>query len=192
MVPETRLLQRLLPLKKAVTDVLSDFLAYLFACAKKYITESHPNGDSLWQSARNSMKVVLSHPNGWEGLQQSKMRQAAVGAGIVPDIPAGRSRVHFVTEGEASIQYCAALGMGTGTLSVSAIEHLACCEHPRSSATKPDSTVMMVDAGGGTVDISTYRCTSSQPITLEELTRSDCKHGTCFCASEISLTAHAS
>ena len=103
MVPETRLLQRLLPLKKAVTDVLSDFLAYLFACAKKYITESHPSGDSLWQTARNSMEVVLSHPNGWEGLQQSKMRQAAVGAGIVPDTPAGRSRVHFVTEGEASI-----------------------------------------------------------------------------------------
>ena len=175
-----------------MTDVLSDFLAYLFACAKKYITESHPNGDSLWQSARDSMEVVLSHPNGWEGLQQSKMRQAAVGAGIVPDTSAGHSRVHFVTEGEASIQYCATLGMGTGSLSVSAIESLARCEHLRSCATKPDSTVMMVDAGGGTVDISTYRCTSSEPITLEELTRSDCEHGMCFCASGILLTARAS
>jgi len=36
-----------------------------------------------------------------------RLRTAAIRAGIVPDTPAGRSRVHFVTEGEASFCFCA-------------------------------------------------------------------------------------
>ena len=62
---------------------------------------------------------VLSHPNGWEGLQQSKMRQAAVTAGLVPDTRDGHSRIRFVTEGEASLNFCINNGLATGAIQVS-------------------------------------------------------------------------
>lgn len=37
------------------------------------------------------------------------------------------------------------------------------------------SNVMLIDAGGGTVDISTYSFTSISPISLHELAPPDCK-----------------
>ena len=100
-----------LPPGKTVVDVIADFLAYLFKCAKTYIVETHPNGESLWKSIGDRVDVVLSHPNGWEGVQQSQMRRAAVMAGLVPDTPAGHARVNFVTEGEASLHYCIDSGL---------------------------------------------------------------------------------
>ena len=107
-----------LPLKKTVVDVFGDFLKYLFHCAKKYIIESHPNGQKLWDSVQQNIDIVLSHPNGWEGLQQGKMREAAVRAGLVRDASTARTRVSFVTEGEASIQYCVGSGMASANIQV--------------------------------------------------------------------------
>ena len=94
-----------LPLNKTVVEVFADFLEYLLECASKYIEESHANGADLWSSVKNDIDFVLSHPNGWEGSEQSRMRDAAVLAGLVPDNPSGRSRVSFVTEGEASLHF---------------------------------------------------------------------------------------
>ena len=34
---------------------------------------------------------------------------------------------------------------------------------------------MIVDAGGGTVDISTYKFVSVSPVSVEEVTSADCK-----------------
>jgi len=51
------------------------------------------------------MYFVLSHPNGWEGKEQSRMRKAAVKGGLVPDDSSGHSRISFVTEGEASLHF---------------------------------------------------------------------------------------
>ena len=56
---------------------------------------------------------MLSHPNGWEGPQQSKMREAAIRAGLVPKTEAGRSRIHFVSEGEASLHFCLDSGLAS-------------------------------------------------------------------------------
>lgn len=102
-----------LPQGKSAIDVLSDYLGYLYDCARKYIQESHASGDLLWSSVQGRIDFVLSHPNGWEGSQQSKMRQAAVRAGLVPHTEAGRSRIHFVTEGEASLHFCLDSGLAT-------------------------------------------------------------------------------
>ena len=90
----------------------------MFSCTKRYITETHASGESLWNSLKDQIEFVLSHPNGWEGLQQGKMREAAVLAGLVPDDAAGRARVHFVTEGEASLQYCIQSGLASETIEV--------------------------------------------------------------------------
>ena len=107
-----------LPLGKTAVEVFGDFLAYLFDCAKRFITETHPNGASLWTSLESRIDFVLSHPNGWEGSQQGKMRQAAVHARLIPDSPAGHSRVHFVTEGEASLLYCIDGGLAADAIHV--------------------------------------------------------------------------
>ncbi len=61
---------------------------------------------------------VLSHPNGWEGTQQSQMRTAAILAGLIPDTPTGNARLSFVTEGEASLHFAIQNGLPTGVLTV--------------------------------------------------------------------------
>ena len=107
-----------LPPTKTIIDVFADFLRYLFDCTKTYIQESHPSGAAFWAPFEDTFELVLTHPNGWEGRQQSLMRLAAVQGGLVPDDDAGRSRVTFVTEGEASLNFCLSKGLLDGDLGV--------------------------------------------------------------------------
>ena len=106
-------------------DIFADFLSYLYKCARKYITDTHPNGESLWASFENRIDIVLSHPNGWEGAQQADMRKAAVLGGLVPDNESGHSRVSFVTEGEASLHFCLDSGLTSEVKEVSVIHPIA-------------------------------------------------------------------
>ena len=100
-----------LPPDKSVVDVFADFLKYMFECAKKYIIDSHAIGKGLWKRLRHDLIFVLTHPNGWEGPQQAKMREAAIMGGLVPNAEAGTERIHFISEGEASVHYCVRNGM---------------------------------------------------------------------------------
>ncbi|OSX61856.1 hypothetical protein POSPLADRAFT_1145484 [Postia placenta MAD-698-R-SB12] len=156
-----------LPFGKSVTDIFADFMAYLFSCARRYIIETHANGDRLWSSVEKSIEFVLSHPNGWEGNQQTKMRRAAVQAGLIPDTPAGYARVHFVTEGEAGLHFCVQSGLATESV-------------------KNGHSVVILDAGGGTVDLSTYKFASVLPMAVEEIVAPDCK-----CIMQGSTTVNA-
>ncbi|KAG5644296.1 hypothetical protein DXG03_008714 [Asterophora parasitica] len=108
-----------LPRNKTVLNVFADFLNYLHECARTYIHETHANGADLWTSLENGIEFVLTHPNGWEGAQQATMRSAAVRAGLVPDTREGRSRVHFATEGEASLHFCIQIGLTIEAMKVS-------------------------------------------------------------------------
>ncbi|KDR70734.1 hypothetical protein GALMADRAFT_254772 [Galerina marginata CBS 339.88] len=126
-----------LPLNKTVIEVFADFLKYLFACASSYIQTTHPNGAEFWRSVKGEIDFVLSHPNGWEGTEQSQMRKAAVLAGLIPDNPGGHVRLSFVTEGEASLHFAIRHGLPEG-------------------ATQKGEGVVIVDAGGGTIDVSSY------------------------------------
>ncbi|KAI0643476.1 hypothetical protein C8Q79DRAFT_182232 [Trametes meyenii] len=131
-----------LPEGKNILEVFSDFIDYLFRCTREFIRTAHPNGTTLWESIEDHIEFVLAHPNGWEGQQQSQMRRAAIRAGLVPDTPDGRARIQFVTEGEAGLHYCIANGIAAGPM----LEGVG---------------VMVIDAGGGTVDISSYSPESS-------------------------------
>jgi len=93
---------RPLPPNKTATQVLSDFLRYLLVCVREFISEAHPNGAALWNSAKDTMEFVLTHPNGWGGPHQARMRQAAIAAELIPDNNGGHSRISFVTEGEGA------------------------------------------------------------------------------------------
>ncbi|KAL1756831.1 hypothetical protein FB107DRAFT_289735 [Schizophyllum commune] len=144
-----------LPPTKTIVDVFADFLRYLFDCTKTYIQESHPSGATFWTPFEDTFELVLTHPNGWEGRQQSLMRLAAVQGGIVPDDDAGRARVSFVTEGEASLNFCLSKGLLDGDLGTEG--------------------VIIVDAGGGTIDMSAYACKSmSNDITFVEIAPARC------------------
>jgi len=94
-----------LPRGKTIVDVFADFMRYLFNSTEALFKSSESN--VRWDSVSKSIELVLTHPNGWGGPQQTQLRTAAVKAGIVPDTPAGHASVHFVSEGEASFSFCA-------------------------------------------------------------------------------------
>ncbi|KAJ7157455.1 hypothetical protein C8R46DRAFT_1178680 [Mycena filopes] len=145
-----------LPANKAASDVFGDFLRYLFNCAKLYITDHYPSGNALWIELENTMEFVLTHPNGWDGVQQSKMRSAAIVAGLIPNAREDWERIHFVTEGESSLHFCILNGLATDPLRLG-------------------KGVIIVDAGGGTVDISAYRqVMTAKGETFEEIARAQC------------------
>jgi len=126
-----------LPINKTVVEVFADFLAYLLECAASFIQDTHANGMRLWESVKDQLHFVLSHPNGWEGAQQAEMRKAALLAKLIPDTAAGHARLSFVTEGEASLHFAVQNGLPIGVM-------------------ESGEGVVIVDAGGGTIDISSY------------------------------------
>ena len=99
-------------------EVFADFLRYLLECASSYIQDTHANGPDLWISLLDQIDFVLSHPNGWEGTQQSEMRRAAVLADLIPDNTAGHARLSFVTEGEANLYFSTQNGLPAGAMKV--------------------------------------------------------------------------
>ncbi|KAJ7157441.1 hypothetical protein C8R46DRAFT_1226024 [Mycena filopes] len=145
-----------LPANKTASDVFGDFLRYLFHCAKLYITDHYPNGNVMWTQLERTMEFVLTHPNGWDGEQQSKMRTAAITAGLIPNTRDDWERIHFVTEGEASLHFCIMKGLATDPLRLG-------------------KGVIIVDAGGGTVDISAYhQVMTAKDESFEEIARAHC------------------
>ena len=108
-----------LPPGKTAEDVFGDFLRYLFLCTRKFIEDTHANGKKLWRVVERDIHFVLSHPNGWEGAQQSRMRRSAISGGLIPNTDEGKARIRFVTEGEASMHACILSGLAHDVLAVS-------------------------------------------------------------------------
>jgi len=147
-----------LPLNKTVVEVFADFLAYLLKCASSFIQDTHANGARLWESVKDQLYFVLSHPNGWEGPQQAEMRKAALLAKLIPDTTSGHARLSFVTEGEASLHFALQNGLPMGVM-------------------EDGEGVVIVDAGGGTIDISSYSKDVPGEATnrFEEVAAPQCK-----------------
>ncbi|KAK1227388.1 hypothetical protein PQX77_009615 [Marasmius sp. AFHP31] len=117
-------------------------------CTINFIKENR--GEEFFSSVKHEIEYVLSHPNGWEGAQQAQMRQAAINAGLVSADEAD-SRLQFVTEGEASLHYCINKGV------------------MRDVDDEGQKGFIIVDAGGGTIDISAYKKSGSG--RFEEITK---------------------
>jgi len=105
-----------LPWNKSAVQVLGDFMGYLYECARTYIQDTH--SPELWKSIENDIDFVLTHPNGWEGAQQSQIRHAAVLAGLITDTPDGHARLQLLTEGEASLHFCIGNGLTSDSMTV--------------------------------------------------------------------------
>jgi hypothetical protein len=156
-----------LPRGKSAVQVLADFMRYLFQCARTYIQESHL---ILWESVQNSIEFVLTHPNGWEGLQQQEIRWAAELAGLISSYE--QSRVHLLTEGEASLHFCVANVIESDAFSLPT----AMSDFPNEEAAGDQSDsqgIVVVDAGGGTIDLSAYSMKS--PTSFEEIAPAECR-----------------
>ncbi|OAX34710.1 hypothetical protein K503DRAFT_803365 [Rhizopogon vinicolor AM-OR11-026] len=155
-----------LPSGKSAVQVLADFMRYLFQCARTYIQESHLN---LWRSVENSIEFVLTHPNDWEGPQQQQMRRAAELAGLISSNEE-QSHVHLLTEGEASLHFC----ITNVITSRASSSPMAMSDFPVEEEVHSGSQgVVIVDAGGGTIDLSAYSMKLS-PTSFKEIAPAEC------------------
>ncbi|KAI6123788.1 hypothetical protein EDD16DRAFT_608175 [Pisolithus croceorrhizus] len=174
-----------LPNGKLAVEVLGDFMRYLFDCAKAYIKEAHAT--IMWDSLEERMEFILTHPNGWEGPQQQQIRKAAELARLVPVGENGQSRVHLLTEGEASLHFCV-----TNIITSEKFEAMpiVCTDEPEvdDDGSVPECRgVIIIDAGGGTVDLSAYSMKLS-PTSFKEVAPAECRlQGSFF----VTYRAHA-
>ena len=141
-----------LPPGKSAVDVLTDFIKYIFHCAKTYILELHRA--FTWSTIEHSIEYIFTH-NGWEGVEQL-YRRAIECAGLIPSTPEGRSRVHMLTEGEAKLHFCVADLLDVETAIQAA---------PQG--------VVIIDAGDVTIDLNMFSLTSF-PISCEEIAPAEC------------------
>ena len=90
-----------LPLGLSVDDVLLDFFVYIKESVQMFVTNSYTSGNRYWEEFSETMVVVLTTPNGWEGCHQNRMREAAIKAKLLVGDRV-RERVRFVSEGEVT------------------------------------------------------------------------------------------
>ncbi|KAL0948380.1 hypothetical protein HGRIS_010962 [Hohenbuehelia grisea] len=142
-----------LPPNTTVDDIFEDFLRFVKLQIQLCIQKSYADGLKLWNTLYPSMVVVLTTPNGWEGIQQDRMRRAAIQAELV-DADGGR-RVRFVTEAEAAVLYAA----NTGSVEDWLVD---------------GGNIILCDCGGGTIDITAYTIRQTNPLRLEESSAPQC------------------
>ncbi|KAL0948382.1 hypothetical protein HGRIS_010964 [Hohenbuehelia grisea] len=142
-----------LPPNVTLDKVYTDFLRFVNEQVQSAIEKKYGVGVQLWQTLASSAHYIFATPNGWEGSQQSFMRQAAVGAGLIS--PEAGRQVQFVTEAEASIMYAAQTGVAGDWL-------------------QAGSKVIVADCGGGTVDITGFLIKQIHPLRLEEASPPQC------------------
>ena len=149
-------------------------MEYPFDCARNFIIESHASGASLWKSAEKNIEFVLTHPNGWEGSQQEQIRRAAKIAGLVPGENKNTSRIHLLTEGEASLHFCAN-DLASDSLSNLPIVNTEDFEEEADDGLEQRG-IIVIDAGGGTIDLSAYSVKLSPPMEFKEIAPAECKN----------------
>ncbi|KAF8669464.1 ATP binding [Rhizoctonia solani] len=144
-----------LPDGVSLLTIYTDFLVYLMKHTKNYFESRIVEGQEIWEEHHKDMTIVLTHPNGWGVKEQNFLRQAAIAANYVPSSKA-ISHIRFVSEAEASVHFC----VFDGDL------------HNRL---KPDTTFIVCDAGGSTIDTTAYCVKTASPfLELEEKKASAC------------------
>ena len=106
-----------LPQGVAVETIYSDFLRYLLKNTRAFFVARTPNGATIWQQLIDGADFIIAHPNAWGLREQHVLRRAAIRADCVP-VAHADSRIHFVSEGEASIHFCIVHGKLASKLKV--------------------------------------------------------------------------
>ena len=84
-----------------VDEVLCEFFSYIKGNVQMFVTNSYTSGNRYWDEFAETMVVILTTPNGWEGRHQNRMREAAIKAKLLVGDRV-RERVRFVSEGEVN------------------------------------------------------------------------------------------
>ncbi|KOS41464.1 hypothetical protein ACN38_g7672 [Penicillium nordicum] len=138
----------LLDLGKTPEDCIADYLRALWKHTLKMIRKGH--ADYLIESLQ--FHVVLTVPAIWKDYARTAMQEAVKRAGILDRRIAGETTLVLAPEPEAA-GLTALLEYGT--------------------AIKPGEVYVICDAGGGTVDVITYKVKGTQPLKLAEAVEGD-------------------
>ncbi|CAI7659240.1 unnamed protein product [Penicillium glandicola] len=130
---------------RTATDLVADFLRPLW----QHTLETIHRFRSKSVISALTFHVVITVPAIWKDYARGAMEEAARNAGILQDRPIGPTTLSFVPEPEA-----AAL--------------VTLCERGREQDVETDDVYVICDAGGGTVDLITYRVGDLNPIEIRE------------------------
>ncbi|KAI0517987.1 hypothetical protein F5B22DRAFT_654313 [Xylaria bambusicola] len=142
---EVKLSNKLLKeLGMTADQVVRDYLKELWAYTRENIRRRQEDDD--WESTFHC-RVILTVPAMWSHQARERTLKAAKDAGFPDDI-------QMVTEPEAA---------ALATLKSKAAENTL----------RPGDAFVVCDAGGGTVDLISYRVKSTKPLQLEECAMGD-------------------
>ncbi|XEU97891.1 hypothetical protein FSHL1_003178 [Fusarium sambucinum] len=135
---------------KDVVDAVASFLSEIWKHAMDSILKAV--GPELLQKSR--FHVVITLPAIWPPYAQQRMKKAANMSGILDVRPSGATTLGFVPEPEAA---------ALATLK----------DFSKRSTIKPRDTMVICDAGGGTVDLISYEIESVDPFIVKECVKGD-------------------
>ncbi|OCK99574.1 actin-like ATPase domain-containing protein [Cenococcum geophilum 1.58] len=144
--------QMLHRLRMTAVDAVGDYLRELW----KHTIESIER--EFGQSAVRGLpfRVVVTVPAIWKPYAQQRTREAVHKAGILKGRLCGETILHLVPEPEAA-----------------ALATLA--EFRGRPGVKPGDVFVVCDAGGGTVDITSYKVQKTDPVVVKECVQGDGK-----------------
>lgn len=128
--------------EKTAIQVISDYLRMIWKHTLQTITKDRGSAVEALQ-----FHVVITVPAIWKDYARQYMTEAAKKAGILDRRTAGKTRLTFAPEPEAAA--------------------LSTLSEP-GRRIKSDEVYLVCDAGGGTVDLISYKIASAGPISLEE------------------------
>ncbi|KAJ4137767.1 hypothetical protein NW768_003357 [Fusarium equiseti] len=137
-------------LKKDPADVIGCFLRKIWNHTIDSVRRSI--GAELLKKSR--FYVVITLPAIWPPYAQQRMKQAARSSGILDVRPCGDTTLRFISEPEAA--------------ALATIKDLS-----KRSTIKVGDTMVICDAGGGTVDLISYVVESTDPFVIKECVRGD-------------------
>ncbi|KAK3047799.1 hypothetical protein LTR09_010774 [Extremus antarcticus] len=133
-----------LPPGKSEVDVAADYLFKLRQAMRNQLQKTL--GEVFNREERN-IRYFLTVPAIWNEAGKAATRAAAIQAGFLRD--ENDNRLTLITEPEAAAMFCAK----TGLLNL-----------------KVHDAILIVDCGGGTVDLIAYEVEEEQPFTVAECT----------------------
>ncbi|KAM0341281.1 hypothetical protein ACHAPQ_000670 [Fusarium lateritium] len=137
-------------IKKDPVNVIACFLRKIWNHAIDSIRRSV--GAELLQKSR--FHVVVTLPAIWPPYAQQRMKQAARVSGILDARSCGETTLRFISEPEAA--------------ALATIKDLS-----KRSTIKVGDTMVICDAGGGTVDLISYVVESTAPFVVKECVKGD-------------------
>ncbi|KAI9171325.1 Heat shock 70 kDa protein 12A [Paramyrothecium foliicola] len=137
-------------LNKDPVELVSCFLRQIWNHAVNSIEDTI--GAELLE--RCKFHIVITLPAIWPAYAQRRMRQAAKASGILEGRPCGNTTLRFISEPEAA--------------ALATLKDLS-----QRSNTKAGDTIVVCDAGGGTVDLISYVIETLSPFVVKECVKGD-------------------